>query len=140
MSPEQARGRPDIDHRSDLWSLGVIAFECMTGQRPFDGATLADLVMKICAEPLPVPSSIAPVPPGFDGWFARALGRDPNTRFQSAAELSEALRVIVGGTFSLPPPSMASTAYTMQASLPPPKKSSMVLPMLLGVVALGILA
>jgi serine/threonine-protein kinase len=145
MSPEQARGRPDIDHRSDLWSLGVIAFECMTGRRPFDGATLADLVLKICAEPLPVPSSFAQVPPGFDAWFARALGRDPNLRFQSASELAEGLRVVVGGTFSLPPPSLAHSApapasYAPQSLPLPQKKTSVVLPLVLGVMALGILA
>jgi serine/threonine-protein kinase len=96
MSPEQVQGNKVVDHRSDLWSLGVIAFECMTGQRPFDSPGLGDLVLRICTYPIPVPSSLAAVPPGFDRWLLRALARDPNERFQSARELAESLREALG--------------------------------------------
>jgi serine/threonine-protein kinase len=58
VSPEQARGRP-IDHRSDLWSLGVIAFQCLTGQLPFEGTALGELMGQILYEPLPKPSLVA---------------------------------------------------------------------------------
>jgi eukaryotic-like serine/threonine-protein kinase len=147
MSPEQARGRADVDSRSDLWSLGVIAYECLLGSRPFDGPTLGDLILKICAEPLPVPSTIGPVPYGFDDWFSRALQRDPNARFQSATEMSEALRAVVGGTQSLPPPSLAAPAppsaatWTSQPhSLPvPPKNSGLVVPLAIGALAIALL-
>lgn len=149
MSPEQARGRTDVDARSDLWSLGVIAYECLLGSRPFDGPTLGDLILKICAEPLPVPSAVGAVPYGFDGWFAHALQRDPNARFQSATEMSEALRAIVGGTQSLPPPSLAAPAVTPQAApawtsqphslAAPPKKSGLVLSLAIGALAIALL-
>ncbi len=95
MSPEQARGQRAVDHRADLWSLGVIAYECMTGHRPFESHTLADLMVKICAEPLPVPSTVAAVPQGFDAWFQRATQRDPEQRFQSALEMADALRRLI---------------------------------------------
>ena len=95
MSPEQVLGRP-LDARSDLWSLGVIVFECLCGQRLFDGETLGVIFMHICSAPLPVPSAIALVPPGFDAWFRRALARDPRQRFQSATEFSDALRASLG--------------------------------------------
>src|SRR5262249_7172701 len=72
MSPEQARGLGTVDARSDLWSLAVIVFECLTGQRPFGGTVMGDLVMQICSDPIPVPSSVAEVPPGLDAWFHRA--------------------------------------------------------------------
>ena len=92
MSPEQARGLRTVDFRTDLWSLGVVAYECIVGQVPFDGEAVGDLVVKICTAPLPSPSQLASgVPPGFDAWFRRALERDPARRFSSAAELGEAL-------------------------------------------------
>jgi serine/threonine-protein kinase len=97
MSPEQARGIREVDHRTDLWALGVIAFRCLTGKLPFDGP-LGDLMMKIMHEPLPVPSRIAAVPAGFDAWWARAANRDPERRFQSAKELAEALGVVLGAS------------------------------------------
>ena len=95
MSPEQARGRKEMDTRSDLWSFAVIAFECLTGRRPFDAAALGELMMQICSEPIPKPSSIAPVPRGFDAWFERATQRDPAARFQTVRETSDALAEIL---------------------------------------------
>lgn len=92
MSPEQAQGNKDIDARSDLWALGVIAFECMTGKRPFSSDGLGDLVLQICIRDIPLPSKVVPVPPGFDGWFLKACSRDPDTRFQTARDLAESLR------------------------------------------------
>jgi serine/threonine-protein kinase len=91
MSPEQAQGTKKVDHRTDLWSLAVIAYECLTGQRPFDSPALGDLLMQIITNPLPVPSTYAPVPRGFDAFWARAASRDPDARYQSAKELAEAL-------------------------------------------------
>jgi serine/threonine protein kinase len=92
MSPEQAQGNKEVDHRSDLWSLGVIAFEALTGKRPFLSDGLGELVLQICVRPLPVPSEFAPVPPAFDAWFARACARDLEVRYQSARELVDGLR------------------------------------------------
>jgi serine/threonine-protein kinase len=90
MSPEQAQGEA-VDHRSDLWSLGMIACECLTGRHPFDGYVLGKLMLAICAEPLPVPSSFGPVPEGFDAWFAKAVARDVQERFQTARQAAQAL-------------------------------------------------
>ncbi|MEZ4301030.1 MAG: serine/threonine-protein kinase [Polyangiaceae bacterium] len=99
MSPEQARGRMDLDHRADLWSLGIIAFQCLTGRLPLTGRTEADLLVKICTEPMPPPTSLAPdLPPSIDAWFARATRRSPGDRFQSAAEMSEALAAALPAT------------------------------------------
>ncbi|MCH2110316.1 MAG: protein kinase, partial [Polyangiaceae bacterium] len=91
MSPEQAQGNKKVDHRSDLWAVGVIAFECLTGTRPFESEGLGDLVLQICVREIPRPSDRAEVPEGFDSWFARAVARAPEERFQSARELSEEL-------------------------------------------------
>lgn len=94
MSPEQAAGRGTVDHRADIWSFGVIAFECLTGCRPFNGSTLGGLVIAICTEPIPLPSQVANVPRGFDNWFSRCVCRDQADRFQSIVEAMAALRAI----------------------------------------------
>jgi len=97
MSPEQARGLRTIDHRSDLWSLGVIAYKCVTGVLPFEGESVGDLLVKICTAPLPTPSENAPgLAKAFDGWFFRALERDPARRYATATELAEALALAAG--------------------------------------------
>jgi serine/threonine protein kinase len=95
MSPEQVRGSA-IDHRTDLWALGVIACECLTGRCPFSGATIGDLTVQICTEKPPAPSSLGPVPPGFDQWFFRATHKKPSKRFQSAEEMSSRLMDVLG--------------------------------------------
>jgi eukaryotic-like serine/threonine-protein kinase len=93
MSPEQCRGLKDIDHRADLWALGVIAYECLVGKVPFDGQVLGDLLLRICMDPLPIPSQHArgALPAAFDAWFAKAVARDREVRFQSARELATSL-------------------------------------------------
>jgi serine/threonine-protein kinase len=98
MSPEQAQGTKVVDHRSDLWALGVVVYQCITGQLPFQSNALGDLFMKIIVQPLPVPSHVASVPPGFDAWWARCVARDPDQRFQSAKELADALSLALGLT------------------------------------------
>jgi serine/threonine-protein kinase len=95
MSPEQAQGNKTVDYRSDLWALGVITFEMLTGQRPFDSDALGDLVLCICIRDLPIPSHFGPVPDGFDEWFSRAVAREPDARFQSARELASSLLELV---------------------------------------------
>jgi serine/threonine-protein kinase len=92
MSPEQATGDKSIDHRTDLWAMGVIAFECLVGRRPYQSDSLGDLVLQICSKAQPVPSKLGPHPPAFDAWFQRAQKRLPSERFQSAKELIRALR------------------------------------------------
>jgi serine/threonine protein kinase len=104
MSPEQARGLRSVDFRSDLWSVGVIAFRCMTGRLPFEGEAVGDVLVKLCTAPIPMPSSYVPdLPPGFDSWLVRALGREPEARFQSANELGRSLGVVCGLTAPLTP-------------------------------------
>jgi serine/threonine protein kinase len=84
MSPEQLRGMKTIDYRADIWSMGVIAYECLTGVRPFTSDSLGDLVLVVCTQPGPVPSEKHEVPSGFDAWFERATQKDPKERFSRA--------------------------------------------------------
>lgn len=102
MSPEQIRGAKDIDHRTDLWSLGVILFQAITGTRPFLGDVLFDLLNKVIAEPLPLATRIAPeLPSEMDGFFLRAFARDRAQRFQSVREMNEAFASIVKTSLSV---------------------------------------
>jgi eukaryotic-like serine/threonine-protein kinase len=103
MSPEQARGLKEVDHRSDLWSLSVILYRMLTGEVPFRGAGTGDLIVRICTDPIAAPSSIvADLPPSVDSFFLRALARDPEKRFQSARELAVTFANLVSGRASLP--------------------------------------
>ncbi|MGA2450938.1 MAG: protein kinase [Polyangiaceae bacterium] len=116
MSPEQARGLRTIDWRTDLWSLGVIAYECVTGVLPFEGESVGDLLVKICTSPVPLPSAMDPqLPPEFDAWFTRALDRDPPRRFDSATELADSLARAAG----VAPRSVMSSSAEMMAGDPP---------------------
>ncbi|HTV25927.1 MAG TPA: serine/threonine-protein kinase [Polyangiaceae bacterium] len=92
MSPEQVRGATTVDHRSDVWALGVIAFECLLGYPPFVASGLGNLLLQICTQPLPVPSTFGAVPVGFDAWFARACAHLPDERFPSVLEAASQLQ------------------------------------------------
>lgn len=91
VSPEQARGRP-TDHRSDLWSLAVIAYQCLTGLPPFDSDSLGELMGLILYEPIPKITEANPdLPQAVEEWWTRATQRDRELRFQSARELADQL-------------------------------------------------
>ena len=97
MSPEQARRSKDVDHRTDLWALGVVAFRALTGRLPFPGKEVGDIIVRVCAEPVPVPSQIAPdLGRGVDRFIERALQRDPAKRFQNARSMAETFAVLIG--------------------------------------------
>ena len=101
MSPEHITAQA-VDHRTDLWAMAVMAFECLTGRRPFECPDLGQLVLQICSYPVPIPSQSAPVPAGFDAWFQRAARREVDQRFQSARELADELRTICQETARAP--------------------------------------
>jgi serine/threonine protein kinase len=102
MSPEQVRTTSRVDHRTDLWALGVITFHCVTGHLPFSGDEIGDVLVDVCTKPIPVASTLAPdVGPGLDAFFARALTRDPAGRFQSVDEFLQAL-AYAGGSAGAP--------------------------------------
>jgi serine/threonine protein kinase len=94
-SPEQVLGTLPMVPASDLWSLAVIAFECMTGELPFVGATMGERLVQICAGSARVPSEVCKVPRGFDQWFARGVCKAPTARWGSAQEMASALRAIL---------------------------------------------
>ncbi len=97
MSPEQAHGSLDVDFRSDLFSLAVVAYHCLTGVVPFGGDSLAELLIGIVSkDPVPVTRLAPGLPRAVDDWFARALDKNPARRFASAKDLAQAFHMAIG--------------------------------------------
>ncbi|HET9323526.1 MAG TPA: Stk1 family PASTA domain-containing Ser/Thr kinase [Gaiellaceae bacterium] len=117
LSPEQARGAP-VDQRSDIYSVGVVLYELLTGRLPFTGETPLEIAMKHLSEIPKPPSSLRPeVPPDLDMVVLRALAKDPAERFESAEEMDEELARVAAGSSVTAETADAATAVLAGAGL-----------------------
>ena len=121
MSPEQISGQV-VDGRADLFSAGVILYQLLTGERPFQGTSLATIMHKLLKEEPTPPSAISVhVPPAFDAVISKALAKRPENRYQTGAEFAAAIRTAAAPgarTASADEPMIVDTATIVMA--PPP--------------------
>jgi len=116
MSPEQARGQ-EVDNRSDLFSLGVLFYEMLTGKRPFEGGTTGDLLVSILSdEPEPLSSTAQVIPPEIQWIVTKSLRKDKTLRYQTARDFIVDLKNLAQGlaTRVIAPASKARAAASYE--------------------------
>jgi len=122
MSPEQARGIKDLDRRSDVYSLGIVIFQALTGQMPYRAETPMGAAVAHITEPVPEVLRFKPdLPPACDALIRGALAKNPNERFSSAEEVARAMHTIVANP-------NATLVLPAQVSVPPPAPATVVTP------------
>ncbi|UCF21126.1 MAG: protein kinase [Gemmatimonadota bacterium] len=123
VSPEQASGEPNVDGRSDLYSLGCVLYEMLAGEPPFTGPNAQAIITKRFVSPIPKLRAVRDIPEAVDEVTTRALARTPVDRFPSAAEFAETLKELQAGG-GTPPGGLAAIAKAA-----PPKQSIAVVPL-----------
>jgi eukaryotic-like serine/threonine-protein kinase len=100
MSPEQARGEDDLDHRVDVWALGVMLYECLTGEVPFHANNYLGIISQVLTRDAPPPSRLRPelgIPPAVETVVMRAMEKDRQKRYQTMADLEQDLERLLAG-------------------------------------------
>ncbi|MGE0326090.1 MAG: serine/threonine protein kinase [Polyangiaceae bacterium] len=128
MSPEQVRGLKSVDSRADIYSLGMVVYNMLTGRLAFEGEAFGDLLLTICTKDLPSVHDAAKwLPRELDVWFYRCCARDPDDRYQTADEAAEALLEASGlggslGSLNTIVAGGNSIVHgTLSGSVPPPR-------------------
>jgi serine/threonine protein kinase len=141
MSPEQFRSSRSVDARGDIWSLGIILYQLLTGRNPFLGNTMGELFTAIITKEPIAPRTIRPdIPPALEGAILRCLRKTPADRYPSSGELAHVLSPFGSGRASRsvkraqrlesapPPASMRHTPQPSNRPPPPPREPSVIAP------------
>jgi len=140
MSPEQIRSARRVDHRADLWSLGLMMHEALSGYHPWEDQTsIGNIIVRVCTEDVRPLCVAAPwVPRRVSSIVDRALAKDPAARWQSASELARALEPFAAsGAVTM---ARLTSAATHHAAPPPPRRARGIGPWVLGAAAAVMLA
>jgi serine/threonine protein kinase len=132
MSPEQARGLRSVDHRTDIYSLGLVGFTILTGNLAFSSESFGDLLLKICTQPLPsLCASARWLPPSMEAWFQFVCAREPSQRCPTAEQFIASLRAASGISMPSDPAARSSSvavplerATDLSMQSPGPRRSS----------------
>ena len=100
MSPEQARGDEDIDDRVDIWAVGVLLYECLTGEVPFRATNYLGVISQVLTQEIQPPSQLRPelgIPPAVEAVVMRAMAKDRDDRYQDMAALERDIDRLLAG-------------------------------------------
>ena len=134
MSPEQIQGDKNIDGRSDIYAMGVIFYQMLVGNTPYQATTPAKVMMMHLLEPVPnILSSLPDLPPAVETWLEKALAKEPDERFSKAGEMGEALTEAMQGKAVRKPeapktvmatPGVVTTQKSRPITQPPPAQQA----------------
>lgn len=117
MAPEQARGLPNIGPAADIYSLGIVLYEMLTGKVPYQADTPLAVILKVINDPLPPPRSFSPdIPDVLQGVVLKATAKDPANRYPTAAALADGLKRSLSATPDLSAPTVTSPVPPVAAS------------------------
>lgn len=139
MSPEQVESSAPIDGRADIYALGVILYEVLTGHKPYNAETPAGLAMKHIVEPVPNILEDKPdLPADADRVVSRAMAKDPEERYPTAAELVLAVDYMASGRSIPAPPPAATVALAVEAEETPEKRNYLPIAVIAALLFVGV--
>jgi serine/threonine protein kinase len=123
MAPEQATSK-SVDHRADIYALGIVLFEMVTGRRPYQADTPMAVLIKQISEPLPRPKTFAPdLPDAVENILLKALAKTPDDRYQNMNDFAAALEQMARGDVTPAMKKVASPPATLTDYLPSPART-----------------